>query len=229
MLAVGVGTGGEAVDAAFRVGPAGEVVATDRSAAMIAQAEQAVAEARRANIRFLVMDAQRPDFPPETFDAVISRNALMFIPDLPAALAEMWRVLKTAGRIGGTVWSSGRRNPRISGPLDAARALGATPPPTATFRIALRLGAPIAFAAALRNAGFSDVAVERWPVVARFGTLSEAVEQAMEHGGTRELVRLLRPGSEERVRRSLRRRWRRYDDGDAVHLPGEQLVAAGTR
>jgi SAM-dependent methyltransferase len=224
-----VGTGGEAVDAALRVGPTGEVVATDRSAAMIAQAEHAVAERRLVNIRLLVMDAQRLDFPPKTFDAVISRNALMFIPDLPTALAEMRRVLKAAGRIGGTVWASRRRNPRISGPLDAARALGATPPPTASFRIAVRLGSPTALAAAMRNAGFSDVVVERWPVIARFGTLDEAVAQALDHSGTRELVRLLSPGSEERMRRSLERRWRRYSDGHQVRLPGEQLVAAGTR
>ena len=229
VLAIGVGTGGEAVDAALRVGRAGEVVATDRSAAMIAQAEQAVAEKRLVNIRLLVMDAQRLDFPPETFDAVISRNALMFIPDLPVALAETRRVLKAGGRIGGTVWGSGRRNPRISGPLDAARALGATPPRTATFRIAVRLGAPAVFAAALRNAGFSDVVVERWPVVARFETLDEAVSQAMDHSGTRELIRLLRPGSEERMRRSLQNRWRRYTDGRQVRLPGEQPVAVGTK
>lgn len=227
VLAVGVGTGGEAVDAAVRVGPAGEVVATDRSAAMITQAEQAVAEKRLVNI--LVMDAQRLDFPPETFDAVISRNALMFVPDLAQALAEMRRVVKAGGRIGGTVSASRGRNPRISGPLDAARALGATAPPTATFRIAVRLGAPAAFAAALRNAGFSDVVVERWPVVARFDTLDEAVAQAMDHGGTRELIRLLRPGSEERMRRSLHSRWRRYTDGRQVRLPGEQLVAVGTK
>lgn len=229
VLAVGVGTGGEAVDAALRVGRAGEVVATDRSAAMIAQAEQAVAEKRLVNIHLLVMDAQRLDFSPETFDAVISRNALMFIPDLPEALAEMRRVLKVGGRIGATVWASRHRNPRISGPLDAARALGATPPLTATFRIAVRLGAPAVFAAALRNAGFSDVVVERWPVVARFETLDEAVAQAMDHGGTRELIRLLRPGSEERMRRSLQNRWRRYTSGRQVRLPGEQLVAVGTK
>jgi SAM-dependent methyltransferase len=229
VLAIGVGTGDEALEAAARVGPTGEIVATDASAAMIAEARRVVAEARLANIRCLVMDAQRLEFAQDTFDVIIARNALMFIPDLPTALAEMKRVLRAAGRIGATVWSSARRNPRISGPLEAVRALGVPPPPTAAFRIALHLGSPSRLAAALRKAGFSDVVVERLAVVAPFETLNAAVEQAMDHAATRELVRLLPRGSEKRMRRSLAKLWERYRDSDGVHMPGEQLVAAGMK
>ena len=229
VLVIGTGTGEEALDAAIRVGSAGEVIATDLSAAMIAEANRLVAAAKVANVRCLVMDAQHLKFRPRTFDAVISRNAFMFIPDLPRSLAEINRVLKLGGRISATVWASARRNPRLSDPLEAARALGVKMPPTATFRIALRLGAPSFLRAALQEADFSDVVVERWPVVARYDTINEAVQQAMDHGGTRELVRLLPGHSETRMWRSLSRRWRRYAVAGGIHLPGEQLVAAGTK
>lgn len=229
VLVVGTGVGEEALDAATRVGTAGEVVATDVSAAMIAEAIRSVSNARVANVRCLVMDAQHLKFRPGTFDAVISRNTLMFIPDLNLALAEMNRVLKWKGRLAATVWASARRNPRLADPLEAARALGVRRPPTATFRIALRLGAPSLLATALRGAGFSDVVVERWPVVARYETVTAAVQQAMDHTGTRELMELLSRDSERRMSRSLAQRWQKYVVQGGVNLPGEQLVAAGAK
>jgi SAM-dependent methyltransferase len=229
VLVVGTGIGEEALEAASRVGTAGEVVATDVSAAMVAEATRSVARAKVANIRCLVMDAQHLKFRPSTFDAVISRNTLMFIPDLTRALAEMNRVLKWKGRIAATVWASARRNPRLSDPLEAARALGVKRAPTATFRIALRLGAPSRLATALRGAGFSDVVVERWQAVARYDTVDAAVQQAMDHTGTRELMELLSRDSERRMSRSLSRRWQKYTVQGGVTLPGEQLVATGVK
>ncbi len=228
VLAVGVGTGGEAFDAAVRVGPDGHVVATDISAEMIAAAEEAVAEAGLTNVQFRVMDAQRLDFPKATFDAVISRNTLMFVPDLSLGLAEMKRVLKPSGRVGATVWSNGAHNPRISGPLAAARALGARLPESATYRLALRLSKPGVLSAALHEAGFTEIDVHRVSLIARYATFDEAVTQAMEQPGTRELIGLLGLQSTLRMRRALERRWVRYVDRGEVNLPGEQLVAAGT-
>jgi hypothetical protein len=107
--------------------------------------------------------------------------------------------------------------------------LGVKPPPTASFRIAFRLAAPSVLAAALREAHFTDVVIERSPIVARYGSLHEAVQQAMDHAGTREIVKLLAGDSTERMSRSLALRWRKYAVHGGVHLPGEQLVTAGTK
>jgi ubiquinone/menaquinone biosynthesis C-methylase UbiE len=229
VLVVGTGTGQEALEAARLVGARGEVIATDVSAAMIAEAKRAVAAAGVTNARCLVMDGQRLKFRAGTFDAVIARNALMFIPDVGQALAEMNRVLKQSGRVAATVWASARRNPRLSDHLEAARALGVKAPEMATFRIALRFGSQSTLAAALKAAGFSDVVVERWPVTARFDTVKLAVQQALDHPGTRELMHLISGDSSARMARSLERRWQKYTGADGVHLPGEQLVVVGTK
>jgi hypothetical protein len=71
--------------------------------------------------------------------------------------------------------------------------------------------------------------VERWPVVARYDTVSAAVQQAMDHMGTRELMKLLSRDSEGRMSRSLAQRWQKYAAQGGVNLPGEQLVAAGAK
>lgn len=42
--------------------------------------------------RFLVMDGESPDFPPDSFDAIVTRNLTTFLPNLPEAYAR-WRDL----------------------------------------------------------------------------------------------------------------------------------------
>ena len=61
--------------------------------------------ARRA--RFLRGDAQALPFQPESFDAVLSQEALLHVPDKAKALAEACRVLKAGGRIAFTDWIAG--------------------------------------------------------------------------------------------------------------------------
>jgi hypothetical protein len=73
------------------------------------------------------------------------------------------------------------------------------------------------------------VAVERWPAVARYDTVDAAVQEAMNHTGTRELMELLARDSEKRMSRSLTERWQKYAGHSGVNLPGEQLVAAGAK
>ena len=227
VLAVGCGTGEEAFAAAARVGPTGQVVGTDLSAAMIEVATGMAAESRTANVSFKVMDTQRLELQSGSFDAVIARNSIMFVPDLQRALAEMRRVLRPSGRAGVSVWSSAAHNPRIAGPLAAAKALGANPPESSTYRVALRLGRPPVLATALRRAGFHDVQVKLVALTAPYADLAEAVNAALEQSGTRELVGMLPAGGSERMHESLARRWRRFSTRDGIRLPGEQLVAGG--
>lgn len=83
VLDLAAGTGDQAPVAARRVGPTGAVLATDIAASMLAAAAEAAREARLANVTTRVMDAQ--DLAPASFDAVISRFGLMFLPDLQRA------------------------------------------------------------------------------------------------------------------------------------------------
>lgn len=96
MLEVAAGTG--LVTQAIAAG-AGEVVATDYSAAMVAALERRVRNAGLANVRCELADLYALRFGDGSFDAVVAANVLHLVPDLPGALAALRRAVKPGGRV----------------------------------------------------------------------------------------------------------------------------------
>lgn len=75
-----------------------EVTAVDYTKAMLAQARHNAGPLAE-RIHFQQMDAQRLEFPDETFDVVISRNLTWNLEDPKRAYAEWMRVLKEGGKL----------------------------------------------------------------------------------------------------------------------------------
>lgn len=226
VLVIGGGTGDEAIEAARRVGAGGEVVHTDLSPGMVREAAKAVAEAGFGRLRCVVMDAQELAFPDAGFDAVIARNVLMFIPDLQRGLSEMRRVLRPGGRLVGTTWASGDRNPRMSIPLAAARSVGLVVPPDTALSLALGLSRPDRLRAAIRRAGFRRAEVERAPASARPQDWTPYLTDIRQHVGAKEIADLLPERDRDRFWRSVERRVTRLRA--TGQLRGEQLVICAT-
>src|SRR5688572_30310549 len=125
VLDLGAGTGEQTLLAAWRVGPGGTVLATDISAPMLDQAREAARAGGLENVQTRVMDAQRLEFDPHSFDAAIARFSLQFIPDVHRALAEVRRVLQPGGRFAAVVFSAVERNPfRAAAQVIASRLAG---------------------------------------------------------------------------------------------------------
>ena len=47
--------------------------------------------------KFLLMDAEEPDFPPESFDVLVTRNLTWTLPHIEKAYREWYRILKPGG------------------------------------------------------------------------------------------------------------------------------------
>lgn len=120
-IAIDVGSGpGNMTSALARgAGPDGLALGVDISEPMLARA---VAAEASANVGFVRADAQRLPFRDEIAHAVVSMAALQLIPDPPAALAELARVLRPGGRLAIMVPTSGagplaKLGDLLSGPL----------------------------------------------------------------------------------------------------------------
>lgn len=73
------------------------ITLTDFSPGMLDEARQNLRESAHP-FAFAVVDAQAIPYPDDSFDAVIANHMLYHVPDRPAALAEIRRVLKPGGR-----------------------------------------------------------------------------------------------------------------------------------
>jgi ubiquinone/menaquinone biosynthesis C-methylase UbiE len=104
VLDVACGTGVVARFAAPQIGPTGRVVGLDTNEAMLAVA-RAQPQPTGANIEWRQGDATKLPFPDAEFDTVLCQHGLQYVPDRPAALREMKRLLVSSGRLGLSVFS----------------------------------------------------------------------------------------------------------------------------
>ena len=74
-----------------------QMTGIDLTPEMIEEGKALIQRHGAANAKLLVMDAEHPDFPDETFDCVISRNLTWTLPHPADAYKEWYRVLKTGG------------------------------------------------------------------------------------------------------------------------------------
>jgi SAM-dependent methyltransferase len=109
VLDVGVGPGFLAAEMAAQVGAEGMIAGIDVSESMLA-----LAKGRDAPIDLRAGSAGSIPYPDGSFDAAVSTQVLEYVVDIPAALAELRRVVRPGGRIlildtdwDSIVWRSG--------------------------------------------------------------------------------------------------------------------------
>ncbi len=166
VLDVATGIGEPALTAAKRVGPQGKVVGIDLSKRMLAVAEERARAAGLTNVSFQEGDAETlGSWPEKSYEAVVCRWGLMFLPQLGTALRGIHRVLTTGSAFATAVWAAEDRVPLIA---VANRVVGDVislprTPPGGLGPFAL--SAPDALEHALTDAGFRGVRSERVTVV----------------------------------------------------------------
>ncbi len=96
---VGSGAGIDSLIAAKMVGPEGRVIGVDMTPLMLEKAREAASEAGLTNVEFREGYAEALPVESGWADVVISNGVLDLMPDKPAALEEMSRVLKPGGRL----------------------------------------------------------------------------------------------------------------------------------
>jgi ubiquinone/menaquinone biosynthesis C-methylase UbiE len=227
VLEIGAGTGDVALLAARRVGPSGAVLATDASAAMLEVAARLARDGGLTHVETLVVRAEELDLREGSFDAAISRNCFMFVRDLPRALRAVRQALRRGGRLATSVWGPAENNPYHGVPIAVVRRRGAIPTPPPEVVQAFTLSDGETLAAAMAEAGFADVRIQRANAARSFPSLEEAIRVAREFPTFVALLSGLADHEREVAWDEIRRKWARFTTSSALDLPGEQLVISG--
>jgi ubiquinone/menaquinone biosynthesis C-methylase UbiE len=104
VLDVATGYGEPALTAARALLPGGQVVAADIAPNLLAFGRERARRAGLDNVVFRESDAETLEFPDATFDAVLSRQGLQFLPDVAGTLKRLNSALRSGGRLAATVW-----------------------------------------------------------------------------------------------------------------------------
>jgi SAM-dependent methyltransferase len=230
VLDVAAGTGDSALMAAARVGPKGHVLAADASAAMLDVAAEAARKAGFTNVETRVMDAEDLELDPDSFDAVICRNALMLFPHPVKALTEMRRVVKPGGKVAVIVLAALEKNPYHGILHEAARRIGNIPTPAPGEPWQYALGEPGALEEVYRRSDFRNVSVRGVPIQRRLPSAAAAVENMKKGtGDTRELMNRLNEADREPAWAAIAEQFKQFEGPNGFEIPGEVLIGVGTK
>ncbi|MBI2894659.1 MAG: methyltransferase domain-containing protein [Deltaproteobacteria bacterium] len=166
VLDIASGTGEPAIPAAQRVGPTGRVVGTDFVEQMLVVAREKAAMLGLDNLELRQVDCEALDVPPSSFDAVLCRWGIMFMPDPALCLRRAYEALKPGGRCAVACWAAPGKNPWASLPLEIVRRhIPDAPAPPAGAPGIFAFADPDRLAAEMASAGFSDVQIDQVPVL----------------------------------------------------------------
>jgi SAM-dependent methyltransferase len=230
ILDVAAGAGEPAVSAAERVGPGGYVLATDISEGIVELAHQVARERGLEQIETRAMDGEKLDLPDASFDAVLCRLGLMYMPHPVTALREWRRVLRPGGRVAVAVFSTPDRNSWGALPASIIRRRAQLPPPVPGQPGPFSLGGAGVLEDLFRQAGFADPEVRAVPVPHSAASSAEYVRVAREaFGGFNAMMAHLPPQKRESVWNEVEGAMRSFESTGGFEAPGECLVGAATR
>jgi enediyne biosynthesis protein CalE5 len=229
VLDVGCGTGDPALAVAQWVGPRGRVLGIDNSPAMLAVARRRARILRLGNVRFVRADMDRFRHRGRRFDRAVARYALMFAADPERALGAIRASLAPGGILAAAVWGPPRKNPGQYLRDEAVRPFLKEPPPDPERTPhPMRLGRPGLLARLFRDAGFREVRGEAVPVAATYSSLEEYAR--IQCGSAlAETWAVLSPADRRRLVARIERRFRRFQAGAVVRVPGHAFVVSGRR
>ena len=230
ILDVAAGAGEPAVSAAERVGPGGYVLATDISEGIVELALQVARERGLKQIETCAMDGEKLDLPDASFDVVLCRLGLMYMPHPVTALCEWRRVLRPGGRVAVAVFSTPDRNSWGALPASIIRKRAQLPPPVPGQPGPFSLGAPGVLEGVFRQAGFADPEIRAVQVTHKAASAAEYVRVAREaFGGFNAMMAQLPSQECESVWNEVEDSMRSFESPAEFQVPGECLVGAATK
>ncbi len=231
VLDIATGPGEPALSVAGVVGPEGKVFGIDPVPEMVAAARRAADRLGFRNTQFDVAFVEHLPFPADTFDAVVSRFGVMFIPSPVDAVREMLRVLKPGRRLALAVWHLAERNPFFHTLSRVIERYVDSPPSAPDAPDAFRFGSPGKLRDVLGEAGamapserLLRFSIEAPISVEDFWTLRTEMSEKF-----REKLAMLSREQLTEVKRQSLEALREYSTDRGTSFPAEVLMVSGIK
>ena len=205
VLDVACGTGVVARLAQERVGEAGTVAGLDVNPAMLAVARSRTPAG--VSIEWHEASAESMPVPDGSFDVVLCQMGLQFLPDKPAALREMRRVLAAGGRV--LISVPGPR-PRMFAIMSEALAQHLGPDAASFVDLVFSMHDADEMAGLLRGAGFRTISAEAKPRTLRFPGPSDFLWQYIYSTPLAQAAARADEATREAVERDVCSQWQEF-------------------
>ncbi|HAF14504.1 MAG TPA: hypothetical protein DCK99_12565 [Blastocatellia bacterium] len=229
VLDVGGGSGEPSLTIAPIVGELGSVTYTDPAGGMVKAARDEAERRGLTNIRFHQCPAAQLPFSDNSFDAAVSRLAVMFFPDVVAGQREMLRVVKPGGYVSLVVWAAREVNPFFSVVTEVLDRFVPADAEDEDAPGAFRFAAPGKLAKALQEAGAIDVIerelafmIEAPITVERFWELRTEMSDTF-----RSKLKRLVPDQVAAIRYTVQKAVGSYFKTGGMSFPAKVLVVTG--
>ena len=168
VLDIASGLGEPAFTAARKVGAVGKVVGIDIAPEMLAMARAEAEALGLSHVEFREMDAEAPDLPVHSFNAILCRFGLMFLPHLSTALTKLHELLTPGGRFAAAVWGQPAQVPAINMPMRIIRQRRHLAPPPAGVPGPFSLADEQLLREQFQQAGFTHIHTEHLTVTLEY-------------------------------------------------------------
>jgi SAM-dependent methyltransferase len=183
-------------------------------------------------IEFKEGDSETIDLPNSTFNAVLCRWGLMFLPDLKTGLSNLHKSLVDGGRLAAAVWASPDKVPFIALALNTVMKETNSPQPPPGTPGPFNLSDEYILKDSFIKSGFIDITIERINVVFDFDSAEDY--SSFVHGTAAPIRSMLAnetPERREEILKAIAESAGKYADNNTgiVKLSNEALCIAGRK
>jgi SAM-dependent methyltransferase len=179
-------------------------------------------------VEFRVMDAEKMDFPDETFDLAVSRFGFQIFTNPETVAKEAYRVLAPKGRIGVTVWSTADKAAAIHAVVGPMLEF-AEPDETGYLPTPYELGGPGEMVKLLEDAGFHEAKEERKTHTMAFKDEDEYIDVFVEGTPLGHSIREEDPPVQKKILSRTRENLRRWRTRKGIEIPCECVIVTARK
>jgi ubiquinone/menaquinone biosynthesis C-methylase UbiE len=169
------------------------------------------------------MNAENIDLDADSFDAAICQLGLFLFSNPANVLRAMRRVVRQGGKVAALVFSTAKKNPYQGIPLGVAQRFGSAPLPL------FSIGETDVLENAFRESGLRDVTVRALSIRRHFSSTAEMIQRLKETAFLRGPIEKLGEAQREQAWVEIERQFSQLQEPNGIEIPGEFLIAAGTK